>query len=243
MRRPPGIPLLALALALGRSLPAGASPIEVLGQSYDVHVQAAALLGAEDVVERFDDAADAGPVSTGGSVLAQTPHLAHARALGLLQGSAGADRIAGRGVAETEIMNVEGAFTHGEASSVMIVAFTVHEDLPFVVRYSLSSDSANDPSLGGTPLFALRSLSPAVDPLDLHASEATPGVLEHRGRLRAGVEYELEAGARTMRDGLGSFESYESATFWFELSAVPEPGTAAAVALGIAVLGARKPRR
>jgi hypothetical protein len=140
-----------------------------------------------------------------------------------------------------------GATTLAEGHSFLRVVFTVSADAPFRLDAQVGSLNGGVMGEGGTAFFSLLSLDPGSDPLAI-VLEATPedgdATAAETGILLAGVQYELVVSADALTEGaLGAGQIFEGAAFFFRLTDVPEPGTAAALLVGLAGLAGSRPSR
>jgi hypothetical protein len=235
--------LLFFAFALGAAQVARALPITIAEQQRRVAAEAAASTSAtNDASSDADESLLPGLASLSAAAIADVVG-AGGSAEADQQGDISTLHLAGEGSASSSVdATVTDGFAFTSADTQARIVFTATADslVRLTGRLAALGDGAGDASA----LLELAAVDSALDPL-LLIFQVGPGDeldIDTIAMLHSGIEYRLLALARSNADALGVEQTIFASTFRFELSEVPEPGTALTLALGLAVL-ARRSRR
>lgn len=135
------------------------------------------------------------------------------------------------------------AFALASAETRLRIVFTPTADVTLRLTGHLEAHGVG-PSTASA-LLEISAVDSSIDPLLLLYAVDESGVesldVDVLVPVRSGVEYRLLALARLGIDALGSESGTSVATFRFELTEVPEPGTALILTIGLALLTKLRP--
>jgi hypothetical protein len=240
-------PRLLHALALGfLAAPrlVHALPIALVEQDRVVAVEASASAqGVSDADAESDSTTAPGYAGLLVSLLAEAGSDAFSTPAAQQFSQLSADEIAGDGLVDAGAFGLTpDAFAIATADTRLRIVFTATADTTLRLTGQLVA-SGTGPGFA-TALLELSALDASVDPLLLLYETDSDGVTERDvdvlAALRGGVTYRLLALARLDTDTLGFESGSFVATFRFELTEVPEPGTALLIAVGLALLTRRR---
>lgn len=244
LRRIPAV-LSFCALLAGVAGGAHALPIVLLEQERAVATEASAsALGVNDADADADSTAAPGHAGLSVSSLAQAGEYAIASPAAEQASDLSAAGVAGNGLVDAGAFGTSpDAFALASADTRLRIVFTPTADVTLRLTGNLEAHGTGPGA--ASALLEISAVDSSVDPL-LLLYEVDEGGVESLDvdvlvPVRSGVEYRLLALARLGIDPLGIESGSFVATFRFELTEVPEPGTALILTLGVALLVKLRP--
>jgi hypothetical protein len=232
--------LFVCTLLAGGAGAARALPIVLLEQERAVATEASAsALGVSDADADADATTAAGHAGLGVSSVAQAGEFAIASPAAEQGSDLSAAEVAGHGLVDAGAFGASpDAFALASADTRLRIVFTPTADATLRLTGNIEARGTGPGS--ASALLEISAVDSSVDPL-LLLYEVDEGGVESRDvdvlvPVRSGVEYRLLALARLGTDALGIESGSFVATFRFELTEVPEPGTALTLVLGLAAL-------
>lgn len=224
--------LLALASAAAHALPIAITS----------HVRSVAAEGSSDAGASadFDEALALGP-ATLDALAPPAGQGVWAVGRATLEGEVSTARITAVAEALSFATARPGELRLASAEALQRVEFTPSVDVTLRLSGALAwgAEGASD----AVAFVELASVDTTLDPLLLRFALDGPDtalLFEEVATLRAGVAYALVGFVRTGADALGDESANGNGSFSFELAEVPEPGTLALVAAGLALLARRR---
>lgn len=232
--------LLFCAFALLHGAAARALPIVLVEQDRAVATEASAsALGVNDADADADSTDAPGYAGLLASSLAQAGEYAIASPAAEQFSDLSAAAVSGSGLVDGGAFGASpDAFAIASADTRLRIVFTPTADAMLRLTGNLEAHGTGPGA--ASALLELSAVDSSVDPLLLLYEVDESGVesldVDVLVPVRSGVEYRLLALARLGIDALGSESGASVATFRFELTEVPEPGTALTLVLGLAAL-------